>query len=320
MDEEFNNDNFPIFLKKEDEVKIGEFETVFKKPIQLRKRMECSLLEINLPKDMIASKKTFKITLTCQFIKLSPLLKFVATPNIDFTKFENVFKTERNFDFNFEGIEENGLQKIFDELVDGANDRAITLFARTYTNFQDDRFEGMWDKVRLKYNTTDKIVVNHPGRVRLRRTEHDQRTWHTVYYYYFNFEKELHNMLGFDPANYPHLIFDNKKPERFFTSVKSAIKQPNWNINTDVYYIYCDIVKESYIGNVKANILRIFPRNKQSMSDIVNYSFDNKIFIPLRIEEIASIKISIRNNFGEVLKYDKGDIFGTLLIRHIEYI
>ncbi len=56
MDVEYRNDVFPLFLKKVDEELIGEFETVFKKPIHFNRSMECSLIELNIPNHISSSK------------------------------------------------------------------------------------------------------------------------------------------------------------------------------------------------------------------------------------------------------------------------
>ena len=137
--------------------------------------------------------------------------------------------------------------------------------------------------------------------------------------YYMNYNKPLHEFFGFDIEKYPNILFDSNSkqaiPQEEFAE---RYIEPMHDIN--VFHVYSDIIKESYIGNVKANILRIFPRNKLCKDETLTYYFDKNMFIPLRVDEINSIKISIRNNLADVMKYKKGNISATLLIRPLEYI
>jgi len=96
---------------------------------------------------------------------------------------------------------------------------------------------------------------------------------------------------------------------------KSEIK----NI-VDILFVYSNIVKESYVGNTKSNILRVFPVNKIDKNIIISYRFEHPFYIPLRVNEIISIKISIRDSLSNILLYDEGDITLTLLFRPKEHI
>ncbi len=84
--------------------------------------------------------------------------------------------------------------------------------------------------------------------------------------------------------------------------------------------MYSDIVKETYVGNTKSNILRVFPVNKLDKNKIISYNFEHLFYIPLRVNEIISIKISIRDSLSNIIIYDEGDISLTLIFRPKEHI
>ena len=84
---------------------------------------------------------------------------------------------------------------------------------------------------------------------------------------------------------------------------------------TGPIYIYTDIVKETHCGNVKANILRVLLTKLLTGEELVDYSFDNLMFIPLLIQEIHSIKISCADSTGITPTYEQGYISLSLLLR-----
>ena len=86
-------------------------------------------------------------------------------------------------------------------------------------------------------------------------------------------------------------------------------------------YLYCDIVKESFVDNQKVNILQTFlSEMKKSENDIRSIEFKNLIYIPLRIDEITSISIQLRDTNGEFIYYTKGRITCVVKFRPIEHI
>ena len=146
--------------------------------------------------------------------------------------------------------------------------------------------------------------------------------------YFFEISQELHELFGYALDQYPLYEYDEKKEINFFWPsnlydeylIRSIIQNPvKLEIDVDTLFVYCDILKESYVGNMKVNILRIFPRIKSSIEDKITYNFNNLVFIPLRVENIDSITISIRNYMGEKIKFDGNDISLLLEIRPIEH-
>ena len=148
--------------------------------------------------------------------------------------------------------------------------------------------------------------------------------------FYFTFSKDLHEILGLDPKKFPNVRYNEAEDKYEKDEINSFAPKFKINIDeeknqeqikeSDMYFVYCDIIQESFVKNIKQNILRIFNKKKQSQEDNVCYSFNDNLYIPLRVDEINSIMITIRNEFGDILRFDRGKIFVTLLMRPIEYI
>jgi len=144
---------------------------------------------------------------------------------------------------------------------------------------------------------------------------------------FLNFNPKLHGLLGFETDKFPQMQFDKNKKDTDYISYgdgdskNEAPNHPNLNyLNVDFIFVYCDIIKESYIENTKTNILKIFAKKNNINNNITTYQFDSSLHIPLRVEEIHSIKLSLRNSLGEKLYYKSGHILATLLFRPVEYI
>jgi len=82
------------------------------------------------------------------------------------------------------------------------------------------------------------------------------------------------------------------------------------------FYIYSNIVKESYINNVKKQILQhsIYSTHKQTIV------FQPLLFVPLNCQEFDSIHIKIVDKNDKVLIFGKGRVVLTLIFRYLEHI
>ena len=99
------------------------------------------------------------------------------------------------------------------------------------------------------------------------------------------------------------------------------LRQTKHQLLNEQIYLYCDIVKESYVDTQKVNILQTFlSETKVSDNDIRSIEFKNLIYIPLRIDEITSISIQLRDRTGASIYNNKGAITCVLKIRPIEHI
>lgn len=133
---------------------------------------------------------------------------------------------------------------------------------------------------------------------------------------YFTFDEELHEILGFDGNKYPNVRItettDEIKCELYNNGWADYKCEIDW---FNLIYIYTDIVRESYCGNIKANILKVVTRESDDQKDIIHYSFPNLLFVPLRVDEIRTIKFKLCDSFGQIIAYTKGMISMTLFMR-----
>ena len=352
MDENYTNDVFPLFLIKEDNNNLSEVKTTFDKTLYLSRRMECSLSEINIPNKMlpVSNKHTSKDyhvkynywTSTSVHSNILnniweakiPNIKAINLPISDvqeqretvklniFENIESFIKCLLDITNAYKIVTENFIRKYYS---------LPTNFSLTFEEAQikcDHNFhiENRIGKfvLRVKKNSNLKEANFNEYDMHGRDIEYlplDEDEFAIAAKFYFTLSKDLHELLGYDSNIFPNVRIDEITGETSSEISPSKTKKfIDKTKESDLYFVHCDIVKESLVGSIRKNILKIFPRNKHSTDENVNYILNDNLYIPLRVEEINSIKISIRNQFGEIHKFDKGKIFLTLLMRPIEYI
>ena len=122
---------------------------------------------------------------------------------------------------------------------------------------------------------------------------------------YLSFQKFLHQMLGFEDEEINQKLSNAKYPIDIHG-------------NTQVLFVYTNIIKESYGGNNKSQLLRMIPLEKTT--DKINYvtesiSFNPIIFYPLRLLNFDVIEIQIRDSTGDMIIFESGKVICTLMLR-----
>jgi hypothetical protein len=146
--------------------------------------------------------------------------------------------------------------------------------------------------------------------------------------FFFKMTEKQHQTFGFNNKNFPlynysTLQFDYSNlfyPINDYENLlrkQIAPNKPKLEETNSTFFIYCNIIKESHIGNQKVNILRVFPREKSDQHN-VSYVFHSLLYIPVRVQSINSITISVRNEMGNIMNI-QGDISALLIFRPIEY-
>jgi len=127
---------------------------------------------------------------------------------------------------------------------------------------------------------------------------------------YWDFDDYLLQMLGF-------------KPNQLMLSAKIKAKYP-----IDIYgsihtlYIYSNIVKSSYVGGNKAQLLRIVALENPSKNIVGSMkcaTFNPIMYFPLRQRRFNSIEIQIRDSTGKLINFQSGKVILTLMFRPLEY-
>ena len=63
-------------------------------------------------------------------------------------------------------------------------------------------------------------------------------------------------------------------------------------------YVYCDIIENMPVGNEEAPLLRIVGVDAKQ-GEIVRKTYDNPMYVPVRIKKFDTIEIDIKSNTGE---------------------
>lgn len=324
---------------------VCEFEVNFLKTLHLSEPCECALVELNIPNSIIINKfEKTKIEFMCKFDKnLTNLLKeaFVSTNDPKYYDKETSATWQRDgekHEYTMHRITSfEDVKAFFNKL----NDDVIPIIERFYksrfgsavlmdgVNFEKPKisiengyfrnnvghikFRGILEKdinaIKTSPNETVEIVYNkltlnffdHPGA-----------------HFYFNFDKTLHDLFGFNSDVYPNV--DDIPGPSYPIQINKGLALKKFDISLfNQFFLLTNIVKDSYCGSEKKNILKVI-RKLPSTSDIVTYKCENLMFIPVKYNEIRSIKFTLINKFDQVLSYDRGYMSLILVIRPIRNI
>lgn len=117
------------------------------------------------------------------------------------------------------------------------------------------------------------------------------------------FPKYLKSMLGFSETY-------NSKIERI-SKYKIDLLANNHSL-----FIYSNIIEESFIGNKKFQLLRVFPLSQiQGQDKMKSLVFNPIIFFPLRLHKFDTITVQIRDSAGNLLIFENGTVTLTLIFR-----
>ncbi len=126
----------------------------------------------------------------------------------------------------------------------------------------------------------------------------------------------LMDRLSLSPDNAVKRFNDTKVIPQDINNIKTYW-QNNLPLDREFeFYIYSNIVKDSYINNVKKQILQhsIYSTHKQTIV------FQPLLFVPLNCQEFDSIHIKIVDKNDKVLIFGKGRVVLTLIFRYLEHI
>jgi hypothetical protein len=346
----FVNDEFN---KSENNIKKCDFNISFDKPIILNKQMECALVKLCNPTNLYSymGNKKVKLTLNVCFQDTDATDQAGGLIyDSDFRKeIERMLVPDYSKEFYLD-INTDEEEKIINSLNNIAEEMNLYIkrlwnraFPKTSIKISDNE-----PKVSLDLSTqgspklhppnfleykpleiinTNKEITLEPARVIINTIQTSgHKEIALVGYIIVN--KSFHNILGIDESKFPLNEYfaagydPNPNPLnvlRMFVITKGKLPL-NINKNLikivpDIIYIYCDIVSESYVRNQKENILQLYVLENSTKKDIETISFENLIYIPLRVDEINSITIQMKNKDGQILYYDRGNINAVLKIR-----
>jgi hypothetical protein len=110
---------------------------------------------------------------------------------------------------------------------------------------------------------------------------------------------------------------DVQLPERPVDLEPTGLYQGTYpiDINRGVFgfYIYCDLVMPEYVGDTKANLLRVVPANSDNL--IVHDYSKGAHYKPLCVKQIAKIHIVVKTDSNQELQFTSGKTLCKLHFR-----
>lgn len=79
-------------------------------------------------------------------------------------------------------------------------------------------------------------------------------------------------------------------------------------------YVYCDLLQFTYVGDIKAPLLRVVDSGGEA-GDVVTRYYERPRYIPLQKKNFDSIQIDIRDDLGEKIQFENGKVLLTLHFR-----
>ena len=260
---------------------ISHYKTDFKIPFVLSNNYQCGLVEIIYPSSVRNIPTDINIYLRYNYKKVNQNVA-ISKFTIKSGNYVTVDELFFEIETNMRSITSEFIEEYFKKLHPEAEYTITLPIIELKKNFI--KLEN--GKVIIK----DKLI-NKIGEVEL----------------YWTFDDTLHYILGYQES-------DLKKPE-------GTAKYP-----VDIYgsnhalYVYTNIIKESFVGNQKSQILRIIPLEKNINNDQVimkSKSFNPILFFPLRMHSFDMIEIEIRDATGRYIVFESGRVIVTLMFKKI---
>lgn len=84
------------------------------------------------------------------------------------------------------------------------------------------------------------------------------------------------------------------------------------NFDTHTMFVYCNLVKETLVGDKYVPWLRIVPTNPKDTGRYLTHSFQTMQYLALSSSHINHIEIMIIDDTGTGMKFDRGKVIATL--------
>lgn len=113
--------------------------------------------------------------------------------------------------------------------------------------------------------------------------------------------------------NLQNIWYKSQNDERYIQS--GVINDPNPNFVQSLF-IYCDIIDYQYVGDAYVPLLRnVVVDNQYLKTAWVHY--DNPHYVSINKSQISTIKVEIRDDTGQKIKFDNGKVILKLHFRPI---
>ena len=117
----------------------------------------------------------------------------------------------------------------------------------------------------------------------------------------------LCHLMGFENSNNAAKIkFNTSKTSEYPADVFRGLHS---------MYIYTDIIERQIVGDSLVPLLRICGLNNEDEGKNVSIRFNNPRYLPVSVNNISSIHINLRNEYGHNLPFRSGNVTLTLQFR-----
>jgi hypothetical protein len=122
------------------------------------------------------------------------------------------------------------------------------------------------------------------------------------------FPPSLESILGLGAQQNP--LSNNEKES---TTVKAEMAC-DLQAGIHALYVYCDLLQFTYVGDIKAPLLRVVNSGGEA-GDVVTRYYERPRYVPLQKKNFDSIQIIIRDDLGEKIQFETGKVLLTLHFR-----
>jgi hypothetical protein len=130
---------------------------------------------------------------------------------------------------------------------------------------------------------------------------------------WFKMNREAHH-LTFSPNLAEILAMPKKRHDIDLTYVSET--EIDVNRGSHTFFVYCDVVQDSIVGDVKAPLLRsVIARGHYGEN--VHEVFSKPMYLPLRTNQFDTVRISIKDESGRPVKFNYGNSCVTLHFRRV---
>lgn len=114
--------------------------------------------------------------------------------------------------------------------------------------------------------------------------------------------------LGYDQTTYGKDIL------KFSETIRATYERQN-PTNTNLLFVYSDIVREHHVGDSMSNCLRAIPLRGGQDGMISSHTFSMPYYFPVRFGDVKNISILLTDETGTPVKFSNGRTFVTLHFR-----
>ena len=118
----------------------------------------------------------------------------------------------------------------------------------------------------------------------------------------------LENILGLSPEQTPLC-----NTEQESVTIRADLSS-DLQAGIHALYVYCDLLQFTYVGDIKAPLLRVVNSGGEA-GDVVTRYYERPRYIPLQKKNFDSIQIIIRDDLGEKIQFEAGKVLLTLHFR-----